>query len=56
LVTTTTNSTGGYLITATAPETPGQYNVDAFFLGDYTANSGNTQYLPSKATAIISVT
>jgi len=50
-VTALTNSTGGYSYTATAPSTPSPYNVDAFFLGDF----GTTQYLPSKATAMITV-
>ena len=50
----TVMTTGGsYTYTGTAPTTTGSYNIDAFFLGDYTANSGNTQYLPSKATAMI---
>jgi len=53
LVTATTNSAGGYSYAATAPLTPGPYDVDAFFLGDY---RGSPQYLPSKATAMISVT
>jgi hypothetical protein len=54
IATTTTNPTdGSYTCTATAPTTPGSYNVDVFFLGDY---SGTTQYLPSKVTAMITVT
>jgi len=52
-VTVTTLGNGSYTYTAVAPATAGPYNVDAFFLGDY---SGSTQYLPSKATAKIMVT
>jgi hypothetical protein len=48
-----TQSSGSYTCTATAPATPSPYNVDVFFLGDY---QGITQYLPSKATAKITVT
>jgi len=58
IVTVTTNSTGSigsYTYTATAPASAGSYNVDAFFLGDYTSNP-TVQYLPSKATATITVT
>ena len=50
--TESTGSIGTYSYTATAPPSAGSYNVDAFFLGDY---SGTTQYLPSKATAMITV-
>lgn len=53
IVTVTTQSDGSYICTATAPTTPGPYNVDAFFLGDY---SGSPQYLPSKATAMVTIT
>jgi hypothetical protein len=52
----TTNSTGGYSYTAIAPSTPGLYNVDAFFLGDYNGPATPPQYLPSKATAMVTVT
>jgi kumamolisin len=56
IATATTNPTdGSYTCTGTAPTTPRSYNVDAFFLGDYTADSGTKQYLPSKATATITV-
>jgi hypothetical protein len=50
--TQTGGSSGSYTCTATAPITPGPYNVDVFFLGDY---SGDPQYLPSKATTTITV-
>ena len=53
IVTVTTASGGAYMYTATAPTSAGPYNVDAFFLGDYGAT---TQYLPSKATAMLTVT
>jgi hypothetical protein len=53
IVTVNTNPAGSYTCTATAPTTPGTYNVDAFFLGDYGTGK---QYLPSKATATITVT
>jgi hypothetical protein len=52
-VTVTTQSDGSYTYTATAPTSTGPYNVEAFFVGDYT---GSPQHLPSKATAIITVT
>jgi hypothetical protein len=55
IVTVTTQSganAGAYTCPATAPTTPGPYKVDVFFLGDYT---GSSQYLPSKATAMITV-
>jgi hypothetical protein len=51
-VTTTTDGSGSYSYTVTAPLSAGPYNVDAFFLGEY---SGSPQYLPSKATATITV-
>jgi kumamolisin len=58
IVTVTTNQTAGalgnYTCTVIAPTTPGPYNVDVFFLGDYT--HGAPDYLPSKATAMITVT
>jgi hypothetical protein len=53
IVSVTTQPDGSYTCTTTAPTTPGLYNIDAFFLGDY---SGSPQYLPSKATAMITVT
>ncbi len=53
MVNVTTKANGSYSYSVTAPSSPGPYNVDAFFLGDYT---GNPQYLPSKATAMITVT
>jgi hypothetical protein len=53
IVTNTTQPDGSYTCTAIAPTTPGPYNVDVFFLGDY---SGSQQYLPSKATAMINAT
>lgn len=53
IVTVTTALNGLYTYTATAPASPGQYKVEAFFLGDY---GGSTQYLPSTATATITVT
>jgi len=52
-VTMTTQSDGSYTYTATAPASTGSYNIEVFFVGDYT---GDPQYLPSKATAMISVT
>jgi hypothetical protein len=52
-VTVTTQGNGSYTYTAVAPPTSGPYNIDAFFLGEYL---GSTQYLPSKATAKITVT
>ncbi len=52
-ITQTGASLGNYTCTATAPTTTGPYDVDVFFLGDY---SGSPQYLPSKATAMITVT
>jgi hypothetical protein len=52
IVTMTTESNGSYSYTTTAPASAGSYNVDAYFLGDYGAS---TQYLPSKATAMISI-
>ena len=51
--TTATDGSGSYSYTAPAPPTAGSYNVDAFFLGDY---GPTTQYLPSKTTAMITVT
>jgi hypothetical protein len=54
IVTATTESDGSYSYTATAPSSAGLYNVDVFFLGNYT--SGCPEYLPSKATATITVT
>jgi hypothetical protein len=59
IVTVTTNSTGSigsYTYTATAPASAGSYNVDAFFLGDYTNSIYPQQYLPSKATTTITIT
>jgi hypothetical protein len=53
IVNVTTGPNGTYSYVATAPATLGPYNVDAFFLGEY---SGSPQYLPSKATAMINVT
>jgi hypothetical protein len=56
IVTVTTQSganAGAYTCTATAPATAGPYKVDVFFLGDYTSSP---QHLPSKATAMITVT
>jgi hypothetical protein len=53
IVTVTTQSNGSYSYITTAPTTVGPYNVDAFFLGDL---GGSTQYLPSTATAAITVT
>ena len=50
--TKTGGSLGNYTCTVTAPNTTDPYNVDVFFLGDY---SGSPQYLPSKATAMITV-
>jgi hypothetical protein len=52
-VTVTTQGDGSYNYTAVASSTTGSYNIDAFFLGDY---SSSPQYLPSKATAKITVT
>jgi hypothetical protein len=52
-VTVMTQGNGSYTYAAVATPTAGPYNVDAFFLGDY---SSNPQYLPSKATAKIMVT
>jgi len=52
-VTVTTQSGGSYTYTTTAPASTGSYNIEVFFVGDY---SSNPQYLPSKATATISVT
>jgi hypothetical protein len=52
-VTVTTQPSGSYTYTATAPMPTGSYNIQAFFLGDY---GGIPQYLPSKATAAITVT
>ena len=51
-VTVTTQTDGSYTYTATAPTSAGSYDVQAFFLGDY---GTGTQYLPSTATATISV-
>jgi hypothetical protein len=53
IVTVTTAPDGSYIYSATAPASAGSYKVQAFFLGDY---SGNPQYLPSTATATITVT
>jgi len=50
-VAVTTAPDGSYTYTATAPSS-GSYDVRAFFLGDY---AGNPQYLPSAATAMITV-
>jgi hypothetical protein len=47
----TTESGESYTYMGTAPAT--SYNVDVFFLGEY---SGSQQYLPSKAAAAITVT
>jgi len=52
IATVTTQPDGTYTYTATAPSSAGSYNVDVFFLGNFT---GTTQYLPSKATAKITV-
>ncbi len=54
-VTTSTDGSGFYSYTVTVPFSTGAYRVDAFFLGDYTRNP-STQYLPSKATAMITLT
>jgi hypothetical protein len=54
VTTLTGGSLGAYTCNATAPTTGGPYNVDVFFLGDYT--HGAPDYLPSKATAMITVT
>jgi uncharacterized protein with NAD-binding domain and iron-sulfur cluster len=45
-------TSGSYTYTGPAPTSAGEYNVDAFFLGDYT---NSPPYLPSKATAMITV-
>jgi hypothetical protein len=55
IVTTSTDGSGSYSYTVAAPSSTGVYRVDALFLGDYTHNP-STQYLPSKATATITVT
>jgi outer membrane protein assembly factor BamB len=52
VVPATTQPRGSYTCNVTAPNTPGPYNVDVFFLGDYSS----PQDLPSKATAMITVT
>ncbi|MGA2627206.1 MAG: PQQ-binding-like beta-propeller repeat protein [Candidatus Bathyarchaeia archaeon] len=52
MIPVTTQPNGSYNYTTTAPALAGSYNVDAFFLGDF---SGSAQYLPSKATAMITV-
>jgi hypothetical protein len=44
---------GSYSYTGTAPSLTDRYNAEAFFLGDY---PGSSQHLPSKATAIVTVT
>ena len=51
-IVTVTQADGSYSYSATAPPSAGPYNVDALFPGRY---SGNPQYLPSKATATITV-
>jgi hypothetical protein len=53
VVTVTTQADGSYTYLATAPASPGSYDIYAFFLGDY---GGGTQYLPSTATASITAT
>jgi hypothetical protein len=52
IVTVTTALDGSYTYTVTAPSSGGPYDVQVFFLGDY---AGNPQYLPSTATAKITV-
>ncbi len=52
-IVTLKTASGSYTYTAAAPISAGTYNVDVLFLGDYGAS---TQYLPSKATAKITVT
>jgi hypothetical protein len=52
IVTVTTLGDGSFSYIATAPTAAGSYKIQAFFLGDFT---GNPQYLPSTATATISV-
>jgi subtilase family serine protease len=53
IVTVTTLSDGSFSYIATAPASAGSYKIQAFFLGDFT---GSPQYLPSTATATITVT
>jgi len=50
--TVTTRADGSYTYTATAPGSTGSYDIQVFFLGDL---GGSTQYLPSTATAHITV-
>jgi len=52
IVAVTTASDGTYTYMTTAPSRVGSYDVQVFFLGDYT---GSPQYLPSTATATINV-
>jgi hypothetical protein len=52
IVTVMTAGDGSYTYTSTAPMSSSSYDVDAFFLGDFT---GTPQYLPSKATDMITV-
>ena len=47
-----THSDGSYAYTVTAPAAAGSYKVQAYFPGDL---GGSTQYLPSTATAAITV-
>jgi hypothetical protein len=51
-VTVTTQSDGSYTYSANAPEQNGSYNIQVNFSGDI---EGTTQYLPSTATAKVSV-
>lgn len=53
VMTQTGGSLGLYSCNVTAPATTGPYDVDVFFLGDY---SVNPQYLPCKATTMTTVT
>lgn len=52
VVAVATQSDGSFSYMATAPVEAGVFDVEVFFLGDY---SGGTQYLPSTATTTISV-
>jgi hypothetical protein len=52
VVAVTTLSDGSYSYSVTAPVQAGVFDVEVFFLGDY---SGGTQYLPSTATVTVSV-